>query len=325
MAASSYVLDLMTTTSRLPYAWLERLTRPLIEKNLWTHRKNKVLQIEHLACFICAIPALQPSDALVALKFLQSLTLVEFRKTAAPPQIALSNTCTIYDALFYHAGSDHPTLYEYIVSIITDLVSMSGTARHARIACLRNAGYSINVCLDPPWGTISWYEADGDRRVQHTMRWNPAQPDLSLEKSGMRHGVERLTRLPVDLLLVAADIYAETQNSAEPHLEEPPSGNADQPAVPPSAHADAAPGRATPTGVDEALLEEATSKRAYPLATLNKDQNGNSAASDAEDAKRVREDAQAISSCSFGRPHQLFGGVYQNGHSFSYFTCAPVV
>ena len=327
MAASSYVLDLMTTTSRLPYAWLERLTRPLIEENLWTHRKNRVLRIEHLACLICAIPALQPSDALVALKRLQSLALVEFRKTAAPPQIALRNTCTLDDAIFYHAGSDHPTLYEYIASIVTDLVSMSGTARYARIERLRNAGYSISVCLDPPWGTISWYEADGDRRVQHAMRWKPAQPDLSLESSDMHHGVERITRIPVDLLRVAADIYAETQKgSAESHLEELPAGRDYLPDAPPSTHDDAALAGAAPSRVvDDALPPEAQSKRAYPLATLNKDQDGNSAASDGSDAKRVRENAQALSSCSFGRPPQLLGGLYQNGHSFSYFTCAPVI
>lgn len=312
MIASSTIIQLYAAISRLPYAWIERLTRYLIQNDHWPHRRNKTIRVEYLASLICAIPALQSSDAMISVRCTQSLILEGFLKTLAPPQIALDNLCAVDDAVFDRGGPNHPSLYDYIISMIRELAFLDPLERHARVARLRKAGFSISVSIDPSRAAISWYEADGDRRVQHTMRWKSAQSGLPFDQSDVHEGVERLTRIPVGLLLTAAEIYAQVlRDSAKPDLGKPPSGNADQSDVLPLTHDDAALAGAAPSRVvDDALPSEAQSKRAYPLATLNKDQDGNSAASDAEDAKRVCENAQAISSCCLGRPLQLLGGLY---------------
>ncbi len=208
---SAHAIGLMSTAAMVPYATVDRMTRPMIVAGAWPGRKNPGLHPENLGALTVGFAAPSPGDAMDAVKIGYDLTYEGAQKLPGKNKDDLPDTglCTLEDAVFDRDGPAFPTLIGSLTAVIRELALMGRAEREARVARLMSGDWTVTICLAPAFATIAWYTLEGDVRTRHMMEWKRPQGNLMPDRKG-RQGVQRLTWLPADLLLAAANICAES-------------------------------------------------------------------------------------------------------------------
>jgi hypothetical protein len=231
MVTSSSAITQMSAAAQMPYATVERTTRPLKEADRWVSRGNTELRPVHLASLIASFAAPLPSDALKAVETVEGLGYASFGDLEpgrlAPP----GAICGRDNAIFPWFGVEDHTLFNYLVSVIVALTEMTPERRETVTSELTDAGWTLTLCLKPSFGVIYWHEADDAQpgsRKRVAINWHPRQGSLASDSVDAR-GVMRVAMIPFQVLVTAAEICskAKRHHVIKPfELTKPASGGA---------------------------------------------------------------------------------------------------
>lgn len=191
-----------------PYVSLERYVRELIRHNGWQNRNRQRLLLGDLPNLLTALAAPLPSKAMDGVRAGHELRLNRLI-TAFAPDNAIG--CDKGDAWFgiFHG---HPTLHTFISDAIQTIGALPPVERKARATRLRNSGWSLTICLDPMFASVSWYETYGVTLWQ-TLEWTPSHEENSVSINEF-DGIRRPIQISALVLLAAAEIYADA-NAAD--------------------------------------------------------------------------------------------------------------
>jgi len=267
------VIKKVSATSRVPYSFIERVTRLLIAAGLWINRSNPDMRPEFLGALVAGLVASLPSEGMQAVEAVKNLVNthgIEVGDDYAVP--SGGGTCSRWDAIYplLGLGPDSPmpsNLLEFITKCISTMADMDAEVRNELASNLENAEWTLAICLDPPFAVLSWFEtwpshSIGLNKLDSTQlppprfarrrvsaRWLPIDPELDLFLTPPKiGGLQRLVSIPFALLVTAAEICIEARRRM--------SGN-DLPNSEPSPGSD---------GDDEGLLQARKRRRPPGLA-----------------------------------------------------------
>jgi DNA-binding transcriptional ArsR family regulator len=236
MAASMQVIERMADASGVLPSTLDRTLRPLREANLvpmgekGRGKSRGQYEPHHLVNVILGLAGYQPSDAETAVRLLRrdtfaqsgSEALIEdhFRdwihRIAPPPQREDWDGTEEGEAKI-SGGAWLDTLVERLA-----VMPAQERGEFARICTAQEA--EIALCVEWPSIVVSWRGEDGRREE---FRFEVEQEPLSdlFRSNGIKAPRRRLTVFPLTILIVAAELAADTLDYPTKGLSFPPSGS----------------------------------------------------------------------------------------------------
>jgi len=196
----------------MPYASLERYTRPLKDKNRWPSRSRRELLASDLGSLLNALIGNQPSDAAETDDLLRALEYASSWPSTAPqrPRLGEGTWGEMLDALIENAPS------------VEEAYSRPALPPGTEVRMLPN---KIHGCLNPLNIELIWLDQHG--RPEHIDLYWPKTIEL-IQRSrphGMAYGLIRTSILHPEMILIAGELLRDT-----PSL--PPAPSASSPSLP---------------------------------------------------------------------------------------------
>ncbi len=209
---STLALERIGDAARQPYVTLERYTRPMIKHGGWVNRRRSRMLSGDLPNLFTALSAPLPSRAMDGVQAGHSLRFTRLITAYAPDD---ATGCRGDDAWFGNL-SGHFTLHAFIEDAVQNMAALEPSERKALALRLQNGGWTLTMCLEPTFASISWFETD-DRRgctFLQTLEWTLFQGKEAASIAEI-DGIRRPVQISALVLLAAAEIFA-AANAANP-------------------------------------------------------------------------------------------------------------
>ena len=255
--------DILPTTVERTAAFLQQIRTDLWPLSGKGGGKAAVhVEPYHLVNLILGLAAEQPSDAGTAVRLLRETTLFELPRRGMADRF--------WTKLIQIAPEPQPEAYDqtddnevgnsggtWLNSLTAQLAALPPQERleFAEISAVHGA--EIVMCIDPPSIVLTWKGQDYRREEVHFSSGQPLEKIFPSPEITARR--RRLTSFPVTILVVAAELAADTwrRRAADPSF--PPSGSS-----PESENASGLPGPEAPTRTNRPRKPRSTGSLTTP-------------------------------------------------------------
>lgn len=204
LGVSSFAISILAIATGLPETSLATIVRSLVVGGAWANRERPVLRASDAVKLILGLASPSPGAAFDFAQRAGEMTLmIGLRSEATPWTSALP--------------ADLP-FADYLVAIVTSLMSLTEDARAALSRTAVNAEWSLDICPAPLWAHIRWVEVPTKGSpVSRKSTWTPAEGSHAgwIPRAT---GVARITCVPFGVLVAAAEACLEAQRRADAKL-----------------------------------------------------------------------------------------------------------